>query len=122
MPPENEGLDYFFDSGWYLEQYPDVKILIDQGKFKNAFEHYLKIGAGEQASPHPGFDESYYLEANEDLRNAIAQGEFKCGYHHYLMYGEEEGRPPQRVTREEIDAKNAMIEIFNETRDLNFLK
>lgn len=122
MARDDKRLDHFFDSDWYLEQYPEVKKLIDQGQLNSALTHYLTIGVTEKKSPHSGFDESYYLEANEDIRDAITQGEYKCGYHHYLKYGEEEGRPPRQITREEIDSKNAMIEILNETMDLDFLK
>jgi hypothetical protein len=122
MTRYDKELDCFFNSDWYAEKYPDVEELIAQDKFNSALEHYLKIGTTEKRSPNSLFDESYYLEANEDVVEAIAEGEFKCGYHHYLMHGESESRPPRQETQEEIDGKNALIEIFNETRDLNFLK
>lgn len=55
----NSGL---FDADWYVEQYPDVKVLgIDP------LEHYLWLGGQLKRNPSPKFDSASYLAANPDV-------------------------------------------------------
>ena len=110
-------MDYFFNSSWYLESYPEVIDFIHQGKFKNAFQHYINIGAKKRYSPNPDFDEEFYVEANEDVKEAVENGKIKCGYHHYLTYGEDEKRSSRPISMDEIDARQALISIFDETKN-----
>ena len=110
-----KGMEYFFNSDWYLENYPEAQDLIYQRAYKDAFDHYTLIGARKGYSPHPTFDEEFYLQANEDVQEAVESGEAQCGYHHYLAFGEAEGRPARPISQEETDARNALIAIFDET-------
>lgn len=75
----------WFDSNWYLEQYPDV----GAAGF-NAAEHYLHFGAAEGRQPGPLFDEGYYLS---QLTEALDQ---PSGFLHYLTEGEKSGLKPVR--------------------------
>ena len=71
-----------FDGEWYLETYPDVKVLgIDPA------EHYLWLGARLNRNPSPQFDAAEYLRFNSDVREA--------GHNpllHYERWGKEEAR------------------------------
>lgn len=50
-----------FDARWYVETYPDVKLLeLDPA------EHYLWLGARLERNPSPGFDTTEYLRSNAD--------------------------------------------------------
>ncbi|MDF3013438.1 MAG: hypothetical protein K0Q78_1642 [Cellvibrio sp.] len=66
----------WFDSDWYLQQYPDVAF----AGF-DAADHYLNFGAAESRQPGPLFDEGYYLsQLNEPLNQP-------SGLLHYLVEG-----------------------------------
>ncbi|WP_375055684.1 glycosyltransferase [Zobellella sp. DQSA1] len=67
---------------WYLEQYPDVKILNMEPA-----EHYLKYGAMMGRNPGKTFDTEFYLNTYPDVK--------KSGLNpliHYFLHGEKEGR------------------------------
>jgi cytochrome b involved in lipid metabolism len=108
-------MNSYFDSDWYLNEYPEVQGLIYQRAYRDAFDHYIKTGTNEGNSPHPNFDEKYYLRTNEDVEKAVISGEIKCGYHHFLAFGEAEGRSARHISTEERDARQALISVFNET-------
>lgn len=73
----------FFDSEWYLEQYPDIKKLgIDPA------EHYLWLGARLNRNPSLKFNTYSYLKANTDVAKSRLNPLL-----HYEKHGREEGRP-----------------------------
>jgi len=49
----------YFDSSFYLEQYPDVR----ESRL-NPLAHYLAPGIAEGRDPNPWFNTSQYLEQN----------------------------------------------------------
>lgn len=84
-----------FDSGYYLEAYPDVaKAGMDP------FAHYLAAGWREGRDPSPYFSSRRYLDANPDVqasgRNPLV---------HYV----EEGRAQGRVARPSRDFRTDII-------------
>lgn len=72
----------FFDTRWYLQQYPDVAI-----SSENPLVHYLQYGWKEGRDPGPDFSTNGYLAHNEDVREKGI-----CPLEHYLLYGILEGR------------------------------
>ncbi len=84
-PPEDIALlasSSLFDSGWYLENHPDVAIAgIDP------VCHYLFSGAAEGRDPGPDFSTSAYLARYPDVLNAGVNPIV-----HYLRLGRKEGR------------------------------
>lgn len=78
---EESGL---FDSGWYLEKYPDVA-----SESISPAQHYLAHGAQEGRDPSERFSTKWYLKKNKD----VAQSGMNPLLH-YLIYGKEEGRKP----------------------------
>lgn len=37
----------YISDAYYLQNYPDIKLAVDDGHFKNGFEHYLKVWSSE---------------------------------------------------------------------------
>jgi GT2 family glycosyltransferase len=72
----------FFDSNWYLTQYPDVA-----GSGMEPARHYLLYGAAEGRDPGPLFSTRAYLETHEDIGDAGLNPLV-----HYLVFGQNEGR------------------------------
>ncbi|MCX2561337.1 hypothetical protein OQ252_08025 [Acetobacter farinalis] len=73
----------FFDGGWYLDMYPDVR---EAGV--DPPEHFLNHGSQEGRSPNALFDSQAYLRANPDV------AEFERGpFVHYVCFGFQEKRP-----------------------------
>lgn len=73
-----------FDSGYYLEQNPDLR-----SRHMNLLLHYFLYGSAEGRQPHPLFDSAYYLTENPDV---AASGVNPLA--HYLKWGAFEGRNP----------------------------
>ena len=71
-----------FDTGWYLERYPDVaEAGIDP------VVHYVRFGAKEGRDPAPWFSTSAYLQANPDVAASGVNP-----FYHYIRHGVAEGR------------------------------
>jgi len=50
------GLSGGFDEAWYLREYPDVRIAVEQGRFRSGLQHYLIHGHKEaKRQPMPLF-------------------------------------------------------------------
>ncbi|MDG6099384.1 glycosyltransferase [Alteromonas sp. ZYF713] len=71
-----------FDSEWYLQQYPDVRM-----SRQEPIEHYLLNGAQEGRNPSATFDTNWYLNSYPDVR-AVGINPLV----HYIEHGEAEGR------------------------------
>lgn len=82
----NSGL---FDEKWYLEQYPDVKML-----GMDPLEHYLWLGGKLGRNPSTSFDTSDYLLTNADV---YAAGMNPLS--HYVRWGCQEGRQISAVSK-----------------------
>ncbi|WP_421612200.1 glycosyltransferase [Agrobacterium tumefaciens] len=77
-----------FDEPWYIERYPDVKMLgIDP------VEHFAWIGSRLGRDPGPNFSTADYLERNKDVQRS---GHIPLI--HYHLHGKIEGRyaPPSK--------------------------
>ncbi len=72
----------YFDSAWYLAQYPDV---LASGM--DPIEHYLRFGALEERDPGPTFSTMRYIGFNPDVAASSINPLV-----HYLMYGQRENR------------------------------
>lgn len=74
----------YFDHGYYLEKYPDVK-----KAGIPPLEHFLRYGAFEGRNPSAKFDSGFYLAANPDVRSAGINPLL-----HFIRYGIFEKRAP----------------------------
>ncbi|MEM0910613.1 MAG: hypothetical protein AAGJ37_06535 [Pseudomonadota bacterium] len=73
----------YFDSKWYLRQYPDVSRLND-----SPIDHYVTFGWKEGRNPSPKFNTNRYLYNNPDVtRSGINPLD------HWIIFGKKEGRP-----------------------------
>jgi hypothetical protein len=97
----------FFDTSFYLLQYPDVL-----NARVNPFQHFLANGAGEGRFTNANqdnvvdftgnnlaneFDAEAYLAANPDVDAAIPSS-FTSAYEHYVLFGQFEGRAGAQLT------------------------
>lgn len=102
----NSGL---FDEKWYLEQYPDVKML-----GMDPLEHYLWVGEKLGRNPSDKFDGSYYLMVNADVA-ATGMNPLL----HYVRWGRKEdrqtGMPTERrlVYRQKNKALGKPIVVYD---------
>lgn len=72
----------FFDSQFYLEQYPDVAL-----SGLDPVRHYLQFGWKERRDPSPNFSTDFYLKAYSDI------AEYGLNpFLHYVIAGRKEGR------------------------------
>ena len=99
----NSGL---FNEKWYLEQYPDVKML-----GMDPLDHYLWVGARMGRNPSRSFSTLRYLERNADVASAQVNPLF-----HYVKWGKEEGRG----NPESKDSEDLNISTFHVSRSYNF--
>ena len=79
----------FFDSDWYLAQYPDVA-----ASGVNPLEHFVVSGAFEGRDPSPFFDSDWYLAQYPDV---AASG--MNPLEHFVVSGAFEGRDPSPLFR-----------------------
>ena len=89
-----------FDASWYLKVYPDVRKAIEDGLFKNAFDHYSQFGLAEgRLAAEPDFDEEWYLRVYGDVCDALNRREFNSAFEHFIQVGCQEGRKPGPVCK-----------------------
>ena len=74
-----------FDPDWYLDQYPDVKML-----GMDPIRHFLQVGALLERDPSQQFDTKFYLVNNPDVAAAQVNPLL-----HYITYGADEARAPK---------------------------
>lgn len=85
---------WYFDPIWYLERYPEVAALINDGVFVSPLHHYMSCDNPGDYDPNPYFDEAYYLAQNPDVAEAVRSGVFRNGYAHFIRAGIDEQRSP----------------------------
>lgn len=64
---ENFPPEFKFDANWYIKRYPEVKIPIENGIFKDEKDHYYSIGYKEGFQPNPFFCTSFVQKQLEKL-------------------------------------------------------
>jgi Ca2+-binding RTX toxin-like protein len=82
----------FFDEAFYLNEYPQAKKLIEEGKnkaIKNGFDHFVNIGCKSGFSPDGKYNEANYLKANPDILKTFDKD---CAFFHCIEFGIVEGR------------------------------
>lgn len=80
-----------FNPGYYLSQNPDVQEAVNNGLFRNAFEHFITIGFAEGRNPSSYFASDYLIN-NPDVAIAVANGIIRSGFAHFIKVGVTEGR------------------------------
>lgn len=73
----------FFSEEEYEGLYPDLKAALDQGVFRNGYDHFVKFGANEGRSPGKNLGMASYMsrpQVRRDLQNKI----FDTPFTHYV--------------------------------------
>jgi hypothetical protein len=100
-----------FDKNWYLDRYPQVKQLIEKKIYKNALEHYTKIGSQMFYDPCEVFSSVFYHQecVGLDTNSIGTQSGMKGTYlWHYLTIGLENGIEPIRYFDSQFYLKENM--------------
>ncbi len=82
-----------YSEKYYLLRCKDVRTAVENGFFKNGFEHFSKFGSKEGRDGGEVFNSEYYLKSNPDVAGAVGAGAFSA-FEHFLKYGSSEGRTP----------------------------
>jgi hypothetical protein len=83
------------DVDWYLATYSDARQAIQAGVYRDALDHYLKLGIRDGRIPmEPEVDETWYRQRYPDVAEAIRAGRVKSAKLHYARWGYREGRFP----------------------------
>jgi GT2 family glycosyltransferase len=106
-----------FDEKAYLKANPDVEILINEGKLKDALEH-LSIGGLEEIEKgwrqfhcdFEPFDETHYLKTFLDIQKAIDEGHFTSGFNHFVLDGYREILAGNRPWGKVLDESKSIAE------------
>ncbi|KAA9009627.1 hypothetical protein F4U94_22950 [Sphingobium limneticum] len=95
----NRAFIEIFDPIFYLWKYPDVERAIARGEYKDAIDHYIRIGSILLYDPNPLFVSSYYYEEAHKLnggpvRKFAAPVRENTLLWHYLTVGVSSGVEP----------------------------
>ena len=72
----------FFDEASYLNENPDVKKAVKEGRLSSGWEHYVGIGYFEGRSPGRHFiDVNWYRTVNKDIALAERKGRISAEEH-----------------------------------------
>ena len=75
-----------YDEAFYLANNQQLQPFIQNGTFKNDYQHFIEFGIkGGQFGT--SFLEIEYLERNPDIRPFVESGALKTGREHYLNFG-----------------------------------
>ena len=81
------------DAAWYLNEYPDVNVAINEGVVESAQAHFESAGYFEGRFPcRPQVDTKFYLELYDDVAKAHADGYLEDPESHFLEAGYKEAR------------------------------
>jgi hypothetical protein len=77
--------DRFYEP-FYLEEYPEVQAAIDQGEYKSAFEHYIKVGQS-----NPEGEAIFAGTSGDDFIAGFGSNDLLIGVELTFVDGEKEG-------------------------------
>ncbi len=88
-----------FDPDYYLEQNPDVALMIKVGRIdgrdvsdqRGAAMHWLRHGAREGRNSHPGFHVAEYISSQPEVRQYVGSNGYEAAARHYLYMGRDLG-------------------------------
>ena len=82
----------FFDSGWYLRQYPDVEAAIRTRQVSTPLGHFLRYGSAEGRDPGPGFEGRRYMDNSVEARALAKTGDTRGPFGALVRLGGVTGR------------------------------
>ncbi|GBQ93377.1 glycosyltransferase [Asaia krungthepensis] len=114
-----------FDEGYYLRINGDVLPSIDNGTFRNGYEHFVRNGASEGRAPAEGINLSLFRDRPQ-VRAMMEAGRFDslyaCWMEQRVQYGEHSDQPPpdEDQTRRLFEAEAALQSLITRRRGLDF--
>jgi hypothetical protein len=78
-----------YDEAFYLANNPRLQPLIENGTFKNGYQHFIQFGLKE-GKFGTSFYETEYLKSYPDVRQLVESGALKTGRDHYFNFGKNE--------------------------------
>ncbi len=87
-------VSWYFDPRWYLENYPEVRRELDDGRWSCALHHFLCNPTPQRFAALQWFSEQHYTETYPDVQDAVDAGRFRNGYEHFIKHGAAECRRP----------------------------
>jgi hypothetical protein len=78
-----------YDEAFYLAREPRLQRFIQNGTFKNGYQHFIQFGRKEGLFG-TSFQETGYLQSNPDVRQLVESGALKTGREHYFNFGKNE--------------------------------
>ncbi|BAT20280.1 glycosyltransferase [Asaia bogorensis] len=103
----------FFDDLYYLRVHADVAPSIDNGSFRNGYEHFVRFGAREGRRPAEGINLRVFGEKPEIralLDAGLYDSVYSCWVAQRLRYGEQSdvAPPTEEQTRRLFEAEAAL--------------
>ncbi|MEG4630232.1 calcium-binding protein [Microcoleus sp. AR_TQ3_B6] len=80
-----------YDEDFYLANNQDLLPFVQNGTFKNGYQHFIKFGNKERRFA-TSFGENLYLFENPDIAPFVYSGALTSGREHYFKFGQFEGR------------------------------
>lgn len=106
---------WLFDEEWYLQNYPEVKVLISRNLYLNGLHHYLSNETPSFFSPLIDFSEEFYCKQYPDVASSIGVDKaFRSGFIHFILYGFQEGRKPnETLDLEQFKKQEDIVEVVS---------
>jgi len=80
-----------YNEDFYLANNPELVPLVQNGTFKNGYQHFIKFG-NKEGRFATSFWEPKYLIDNPDIAPFVNSGALKTGREHYFKFGQFEQR------------------------------
>ncbi len=80
-----------FDETYYLGQHPEIIPLIQAGTYKNAWDHFKKVGQFARYNPSPYFDTAWYIAHNPSVAALDTAHKLPSPFAHYNTTGQFKG-------------------------------
>ena len=78
-----------YDEAFYLANNQQLQPFIQNGTFKNGYQHFVQFSLKEDQFG-TSFLEPRYLQSNPDVRQLVESGALKTGREHYFNFGKNE--------------------------------
>ncbi|EHH68826.1 glycosyltransferase [Gluconobacter morbifer] len=89
-----------FSEAYYAQTHPDILPSLDEGYFRNGYEHFLRFGSQEGRAPQENIDLAAYLaksQVRNDVRNHLYDGPFA-----HLVAARNRDSDPQEAALAEV--------------------
>jgi 2',3'-cyclic-nucleotide 2'-phosphodiesterase (5'-nucleotidase family) len=84
----------FFNTNFYLQRNADVRLAVNAGVFRSAFEHFIAAGQFEGRDPSTLFNSNFYLQRNPDVQQTVNNRSIRSALTHFIDFGQLEQRQP----------------------------